>query len=197
MAVTLIRSGQLDSFYGTLEAVRTIATTNLTLSGLQDIDGDTGADGHRVVVTGQTTDTEDGIYLMRATAWERAPDAEEDIDLGSMLFKIEAGNKAGQLWGFDQLRGAGVVGTDGLTASRQADESGATKVYNEEASFSAGNFTATIANTPDADTQRVYRNGVRQNPGASDDYTIAAATLTFAKKLQASDVILVDYEYTS
>lgn len=49
-------------------------TANITLSGLQIIDGYQTVDGDRVVVKDQTDPVENGIYNAHATAWERAKD---------------------------------------------------------------------------------------------------------------------------
>lgn len=57
------------------------------------------------------------------------------------------------------------------------------------------NDTFTLANTPIAGSQHLYKNGVRQNPGGGLDYTISTATITFlaGNIPQTSDVLLVDY----
>lgn len=57
------------------------------------------------------------------------------------------------------------------------------------------NAAFTLANAPIAGSVRVYKNGLRQNPGAGNDYTIAGATITFlaGNIPQAGDVLLVDY----
>ena len=52
----------------------TVATTNITLSGLQTIEEVTGADGVRVLVNGQSDQNQNGGYIMRSGAWERVSD---------------------------------------------------------------------------------------------------------------------------
>jgi len=202
MSATRIGAEDAANFYGVLEAVSVIATTNLTLSGLQNIDGATGADGDLVGVFGQTVTTEDGIYIMRTGAWERAANADDDgtftADLGSMLFIIEDGNKAGQLWKIDQKRGGGVVGTNDLSATLYLDPASIgmlTKVWGEDLAYTNNTFTADLANAPSAGTLRVYRNGKRLREGAGNDYTLAGVTITFSRKLRPGTVLLADYEY--
>jgi hypothetical protein len=52
-----------------------VATTaNVTLSGLQTIDGVTLVEDDRVLVKDQTTGSENGIYLATSSAWTRAKD---------------------------------------------------------------------------------------------------------------------------
>ncbi len=70
-----------------------------------------------------------------------------------------------------------------------------TEVYNELPAVTDGNANVTLANTPTAGTERVYLNGQRVTPGASNDYTISGSTVTFAIALQTGDVVLVDYKY--
>jgi hypothetical protein len=60
--------------------VRVATTANITLSGLQSIDGVTVVDGDRVLVKDQTTGADNGIYVARATAWERAKDLDGNRD---------------------------------------------------------------------------------------------------------------------
>jgi hypothetical protein len=202
MSATGITAEQLENFYGQLEAVSTVSQTNISLTGLQNLNGATGADGDRVAVFGQTTGTEDGIYIMRAAAWERSADADPDgsfvADLGSMLFIIEDGTFAGQEWKIDQKRGAGIIGTDALTATLFLDPSALgmnTKVFGEVPTFTVNTFTASIANAPTAGTLRVYRNTGRLLEGAGNDYTLAGTTITFTRRLRPRTTLIVDYEY--
>ena len=55
------------------------------------------------------------------------------------------------------------------------------------------NVTFTLANTPLLGTENIYLNGVLQNLGASNDYTISGATITFNTAPQTGDVLLVNY----
>jgi hypothetical protein len=52
----------------------TVATSNITLSGLQTINGVTVIEGDRVLVTAQTSSVNNGIYLASSSTWQRAPD---------------------------------------------------------------------------------------------------------------------------
>ena len=59
------------------------------------------------------------------------------------------------------------------------------------------NVTYTLAFTPTAGTEHVYLNGILQNIGAGNDYTISGATITFVIAPKGApgnpDVILVSY----
>jgi hypothetical protein len=52
-----------------------------------------------------------------------------------------------------------------------------------------------IANTPVSGSVKVYLNGVRQEAGATEDYTISGTTISFATAPLSGDKILTDYRY--
>lgn len=54
--------------------VRVVSVTNITLSGTQTVDGVSLAVNDRVLVTGQTDTTTNGIYVVQSGAWTRATD---------------------------------------------------------------------------------------------------------------------------
>ena len=59
---------------GPKAACAAATTGNITLSGLQAIDGYTTLDGDRVLVKNQGTSSENGIYIASASAWTRSAD---------------------------------------------------------------------------------------------------------------------------
>jgi hypothetical protein len=85
---------------------------NITLSGLQTIDGYTTLDGDRVLVKNQATAANNGIYLASASAWTRSLDADTWNDLISAISFIEYGTQAGGAWFCTATPG----GTLGVTA---------------------------------------------------------------------------------
>lgn len=58
-------------------------TANITLSGLQTIDGVVLAAGDRVLVKDQTVASENGIYCASTSGWSRAPDLDGAFDIVS------------------------------------------------------------------------------------------------------------------
>jgi len=92
-------------------------TTNITLSGLQTIDGVTVVSGNRVLVKDQSAPAQNGIYLASATAWSRAPDADSWNELISALVFVESGNTlAGSAW-YCTIQPGGTIGTTPITWS--------------------------------------------------------------------------------
>lgn len=55
-------------------AVRGVATSNITLSGTQTVDGLALNSGDRELVAGQSTASQDGIYVVASGAWARSSD---------------------------------------------------------------------------------------------------------------------------
>jgi phage-related tail fiber protein len=63
-------------------------TGNVTLSGLQVIDGVQLAAGDRVLVDKQTDEQENGIYVAKSGNWARALDllTEDDVAAGTLVY---------------------------------------------------------------------------------------------------------------
>ena len=76
---------------------RMATTANVTLSGLQTVDGIVGVANDRVLVKDQTDATENGIYLMQSTAWGRSPDWNDNSDVtgSGILVPISLGTASG------------------------------------------------------------------------------------------------------
>lgn len=96
------------------EPVRVASTSNITLTGLQTVDGVSVTAGTRVLVKNQTTAAQNGIYLAQTTAWTRAADMNENAELMPGLAVLVTGGtaQADTLW---------VLSTDGtLTVGTSA-----------------------------------------------------------------------------
>jgi hypothetical protein len=59
--------------------------------------------------------------------------------------------------------------------------------------INGSNVTFTLAHTPVAGTECIYLNGLLQNVGGGNDYTISGATITFVTAPESGSVILVNY----
>lgn len=107
--------------------VRMATTANITLSGVQNLDGVTAAAGDRVLVKDQSTASENGIYLQASGAWTRAVDADQndEVRAGLLTFVSEgtaAGNKFYMLTTDDPI----VVGSTSLVFSSLSGGGGGT-----------------------------------------------------------------------
>lgn len=78
---------------------RSVSTTNITLSGAQTIEAVAIVAGDRVLVNGQTDQTENGIYVASATAWTRATDFDgaRDVVTGTLV-AVTTGTYANTVW---------------------------------------------------------------------------------------------------
>lgn len=61
-------------------------------------------------------------------------------------------------------------------------------------SINGSNTTFTLANTPILNTETVYLNGLLQEPGAGNDYTISGVTITMLSAPATGDRLRVNYQ---
>lgn len=59
--------------------------------------------------------------------------------------------------------------------------------------LNGSNVTFTLANTPTSGTEMLFLNGILQNAGAGNDYTISGGTITMAVAPVSTDLLLVTY----
>jgi hypothetical protein len=85
---------------GTGYRVRLASTSNATLSGQQNLDGNVLANGDRVLIKNQTTASQNGVYTVNtAGAWPRVPEADTIDELLNLLIIVQEGlNQADTLW---------------------------------------------------------------------------------------------------
>ena len=120
-----------------------VATTaNITLSGLQAIDGYTTLAGDRVLVKNQTTSSQNGIYLALASAWTRATDMDVWAEVAGAYTVILNGGQADTGW----VCNASTTGTIGTTAMPWVQFSGSATYYAGTGLTLASN-TFSITNT--------------------------------------------------
>jgi hypothetical protein len=92
-------------------------TANITLSGVQTLDGISAVAGSRVLVKDQTAAEQNGIYISAAGAWARAEDANTWNDLiSAMLFVEEGSTLAGKAFYCTAQQG-GTLGTTAVNWS--------------------------------------------------------------------------------
>jgi len=116
----VVNKTYLDYFAAGLswkQPVLCATTVNITLSGLQTLDGVTVVAGDRVLVKNQSTASQNGIYLASATAWSRAPDADVWTDLISAITFVETGStQSGSAW-YCTAQPGGTLGTTAVNWS--------------------------------------------------------------------------------
>jgi hypothetical protein len=123
-------------------------TANITLSGLQTIDGYTTLSGDRVLVKNQTTSADNGIYNATTGAWSRAADADIWQEYVSAFLFVESGSTyAGTAWYCPALPGGtlGVTAINWNTFTFAASYSAGTGLNLSGTVFSIANTTVTAA----------------------------------------------------
>jgi phage-related tail fiber protein len=93
------RDGVVDDL-GIKRPVRCAANSNVTLSGLQTIDGIVLVEGDRVLLTGQSTGAQNGIWIASTGNWTRPKDFDGALDCvrGTLVFVQVGSANAQSLW---------------------------------------------------------------------------------------------------
>jgi hypothetical protein len=116
------------------QSVRAATTANITLSGLQTIDGVSLSAGDRVLVKNQSNAVNNGIYVVAVGAWTRATDANvtANVTAGLFTFVAEGTQNSDSGWiltsddaitlgtstlTFVQFSGAGMITIDGASTA--------------------------------------------------------------------------------
>jgi len=82
----------LASGRGDKQPVKTVATSSVSLSGLQTINGYTLLSGDRVLVTAQSPATENGCYVASSGSWIRASDSDTGTELLGATYLVTEGS---------------------------------------------------------------------------------------------------------
>jgi uncharacterized cupin superfamily protein len=116
-------------------SVRVATTANITLSGTQTIDGVAVVADERVLVKNQTAPAENGPYVCKAGAWQRATDGDESAEVtsGLLVYVSEGTTNAETYWTLTTADPI-VLGTTALTF----EQAEASDVAAEDVSSSAG-----------------------------------------------------------
>lgn len=106
-------------------AVRVVATSNVTLSGTQTIDGVSLSAGDHVLVAGNTAGAENGPYVVAAGAWSRRTDFDSSGEAvtGASFFVTEGTARGGTTWTLTTT-GAITLGTTPLVFSQTGASGG-------------------------------------------------------------------------
>ena len=162
-------------------------TANITLSGLQTIDGVALAEGDRVLVKDQTVGTENGVWTASANAWARGTDfnGARDVIEGTLIHVLFGDTNASQL--FVLLTPSPVIGTSDITftvmlsARNQYDT--LAELIEDTRTFTAG--TTLQVNYGGATLQAVASGGTVANAGTQQFVVITGPT--FAAQTTATE----------
>ncbi len=120
------------------DSVKVATTANITLSGTQTIDGVAVSADERVLVKDQSTSSQNGLYLCKASTWERTTDLAAGSNAAGMFTFVEQGtvnadngfvctsNSGSAVTGTNNLTFAQFSGAGSVTAGDGLDKSGNT-----------------------------------------------------------------------
>jgi hypothetical protein len=117
-------------------------TVNISLTGLQTIDGYTTLAGDRVLVKNQSTSSQNGIYIASASAWTRSTDMDVWSEVPGAYTVLLNGGQANTGW----VCTATQTGTIGVTAMPWVQFSG-TSTYSAGTGLTLASNTFSITNT--------------------------------------------------
>ncbi len=101
------------------EAVKVATTANITLSGTQTIDGVAVSADERVLVKDQSTSSQNGLYLCKASTWSRTDDLATGDDASSVFVFVDQGTtNSDNSFVCTTNKGSAVVGTNNLTITQ-------------------------------------------------------------------------------
>lgn len=136
-----LRLTGLVGYSGMKIPVDLCATANITLSGEQSIDGVTTS-ASRILLTGQTDQTKNGIWITDSGDWSRASDCDGPYDLrqGSSVF-VYGGTSNSGYW-YCTTANTVDIGTDNITWARASSVLAAINAFWQA---TLGTTTATAA----------------------------------------------------
>jgi len=158
---------------------RLATTANITLSGLQTIDGSMTATDDRVLVKNQSAGLQNGIYIASAGAWQRARDMDSNRDLtrGTRLTVIEGTANAGREY-YVSTANPITVGTTSLAFTETlSSNAGASAVAAAaSATAAAGSATAASTSATNAANSATAANTSKNNAATSESNAATSAT---------------------
>lgn len=182
--------------------VRAASTANVSLSTPgTTLDGVALVAQNRVLLKNQTAPAENGIYVWTASgsALTRAIDFDNWTEIpGSAVIVEEGTTQADTLW-ISTANDGGTIGTTAITFSQLTTGGGGYTNANfvdkevPSGTKNGSNPTFTLANTPTSGSEHVYLNGVLQEVGSGNDYTITGSTITMLNVPLAADKLVISY----
>lgn len=142
------------------DPVLVVATTDITLSGEQTIDG-VLTSASRVLVTGQVVATQNGIYVSSSGAWTRATDADAWSELVSAYVIVKEGTTYKDTKWMCTVNDGGTLGSTNVTWVY--DQGGQTYTAGNGLTLAGVDFSVNVDSSTieiNADTLRVKDAGI-------------------------------------
>lgn len=183
------------------DSCRAATTGSITISnpGTASFDGVTLTSGQRLCVRAQSTAADNGIYVFNgsSSALTRATDFNAWTEIPGATFAIEEGTTYGDAVFLCTANQGGTLGTTSIAFQQinTLDLSSANFVDKEipSGAIDGANTSYSLANTPVSGSEHVYLNGLLQESGSGNDYTISGSSMTMATAPLAGEKIRVSY----
>lgn len=163
------------------EPVRAATTGNITLSGLQTIDGVALSVNDRVLVKSQSSGAQNGVYIAQSGSWARAADFDASTEvLGASVFVSEGTTLGNSVW--VMMTDAPIkIGTTALLFAQT----------NAGQSYSAGSGISIVGGVIQIDAAVVAKKVAATIGDGS------ATTITVTHNLNTQDVAVSVYDASS
>lgn len=163
------------------------------------LDGITLVTGDRILLKNQTALAENGLYTVNATG---SPTRALDMDVWSEVpgawVTVQQGTSNADTTWLSTADTGGTLNTTSITWTNPITGGGLTAANFVDKEIPTGaingsNATFTLANTPTVGSEHVYLNGILQESGTGNDYTITGATITYLTAPLSSEKLRASY----
>jgi len=191
----------LNTMFSAKQAARAASTANVTIATPGTaIDGVTLANGDRVLLKDQTTQSQNGIYVFNGSAspLTRATDFDTWAEIPGTTIPITEGTVNADTIYLSTANQGGTIGTTAITfiavgAAAGLQNSNFVDKEIPSGAINGTNTTYTLAFNPVLGSEHLYLNGVLQESGSGNDYTISGTTITMLNVMLAGEKIRVSY----
>ena len=180
-------------------ATSSAGTLATSFANGQTIDGVVLATNDRILIKNQASQAENGIYVVNASGVPtRATDMNVWTEVPGAFVAVEEGTtNVDTIWLCTSNQG-GTLGSTAITFQQIPTTAGLsnTNFVDKEipsGSINGSNTAFTLANTPVVGSEHVYLNGVLQESGAGNDYTISGTAITMLSAPLTGEKLRVSY----
>lgn len=205
-----VNVGQLNAALGSLNQIfkakpnaRAGSVANVVLSNpaTSIFDGVTLIAGELLLLKNQTASGENGLYTFNgsASALTRVASMDVWLEVSGATVVVEEGTvNADTMWLCTANTG-GTLGTTPIAFTQIPTNSGGLTASNfidkevPAGAINGANVTFTLSNTAVSGSEHVYLNGMLQESGSGNDYTITGAVITFLSAPLSGEKIRTSY----
>lgn len=192
----------LNSLFDMKPSAKAATTGSITISnpGTSSFDGVSLTNGDILLVRAQSSDAENGLYTFNGSgsALTRISEMDAWAEVPGAMVAVEEGSTYGDTVWLCTSNSGGTLGSTSITWQQLPTSAGYTSsnfVDKEtpSGSVNGSNTAFSLANTPVSGSEHVYLNGILQESGSGNDYTISGASITMATAPLTGEKIRVSY----